>query len=401
MDMQMPEATAVVVACCRRDGAAALPQDVLLRFGSAGFYQAFLAFARDHHVLGLVLLELDRTVAARLPSGIAAENRQHLKLLRRQAALWDLERDQVVSRLQDLAIPLVVLKGAALRLTAYRDSADRPFGDIDILVPKESLADAVSLLEGKGYARHSEHRDRVYLEHFHHLVLSRAPGFKVEVHWALAPAHSTLGLDPEGFRREAVLVKGVSGLAFRVPAPEHMAIHLSAQNAEDGFSTLRRLVDLDRVIAAAGPDFDWSRLGAEARRMDAGGAVALSLRLCELLLRTAIPRGFLDGLGLSRTVRTHLALLDPVRVVLEQRGRRPAVRDLVALWCTAGGTARWDLLRDMATGRRERAWRELLQQPRGPLRRLASLASLCAAQLARYSAALSGRLRARDFWGEP
>ena len=202
----------------------------------------------------------------------------------------------------------------------------------------------------------------MYLEHFHHLVLARAPGFKVEVHWALAPAHSTLGLDPERFRREAVPVQTPSGPAFRVPAAPHMLIHLSAQNVEDGFSALRRLVDLDRVIASAGPDFDWSRLGSEARRMHAGAAVGLSLRLCEILLGTAIPPGFLGGLGLSRAAPRHLALLDPVRVVLERRAARPAVRHLLMLWCTAGSAARWGVVRDMATGRRERAWRELLHQ---------------------------------------
>ncbi len=397
--MDLPDVTAVVLACSRRDGAAALPQDVFLRFGSPDYQQAFLAFARGHQLLGLVLVELARSAVGRLPPGIAEEHQKQLKQLRRQAALWDFERDQVVSLLHDREIPVVVLKGAALRLTAYRDPAERPFGDIDILVPKESLPDAVALLESQGYARHSEHRDRIYHEHFHHLVLSRAPGFKVEVHWALAPGHSTIRLDPEGFRRDAVPARTVSGSAFRVPGPEHMVIHLSAQNVEDGLA-LRRLVDVDRIIAAVGSGFDWSRLSSEARRMAAEGVVALSLRLAELLLGTAIPRGFLGGLGLSRTVRTHLAMLDPVGVALGQRAGRRAVRDLLALWCTVGTTARWGMLRDMVTGRRERAWRDLLNLPRGPLRRLMSVALLGGAQLACYPAALIGRIRARDFWGD-
>jgi len=391
-----PDVTAVVLACSRRDGAAALPQDAFLRLGSPDYHQEFLAFANSHQLLGLALVELARHTG-RLPSGIRDEHQPLLKQLRRQAVLWDFERDQVVSRLQNHGIPVVVLKGAALRVTAYRDPAERPFGDIDILVPKESLPDAVDLLEAQGYARHSEHRDRIYLEHFHHLVLSREPGFKVEVHWALVPSHSTIALDPEAFRRDAVPVT-VPGSTFRVPAPEHMVIHLSAQNVEDGLA-LRRLVDLDRIIAAAGSGFDWSRLGSESRRMHAEGVTALSLRLAELLLGTVIPRGFIGQLGLPRTVRTHLAMLDPVAVTLGSRLERPAVKELLALWCTTGTAARWALLRDMATGRRERAWRALLHQPRGPLRRFVSLASLGGVQLVRYSAVLMGRRRARDFWG--
>ncbi len=395
--MHMPEVTAVVVTLARRAGAASLPQHSFSRFDSSDFRDAFRAFTLKHQLLGLVLAELER--AGRLSPAIAAENRQQLKQLRLQAALWDFERDEVVTRLQERGIPVVVLKGAALRLMAYRDSAERPFGDIDILVPKESLDGAVALLEARGYARHSEHRDRIYLEHFHHLVLHRAPGFKVEVHWALAPASFTVRLDPEAFLRDAVIPTRQSGPTIRVPGPEHMVIHLSAQNLEDGFSKLMRLVDLDRVIAAAGSGFDWNRLGSEARRMGARGTVALSLRLCERLLETEIPRGFVGGLGLSRSVRAHLALLDPVAVVLERRGEQGAVRDLLSLWCTDRAVSRWGMVRDMVTGRRERAWRELLRRERSALRRLASLARLGGAQLARYPAVLGRGLGAEAFWG--
>lgn len=399
MGAPLPDVTAAVVALSRRDGASALPQTLFSRFEATDFHEALRAFAHDHQVLGLVLVEVERA-AVRLPAPIAAENRRLLKQLRLQAALWDLERDQVASRFRDRGIPVVVLKGAALRVTAYRDSAERPFGDIDLLVPKEALPDAVGLLEAQGYARHSEHRDRIYLEHFHHLVVSKAPGFKVEVHWALAPAHSTLALDPEAFRRAAVPVETAPGHAFLVPAPEHMAIHLAAQNLDDGLSTLRRLVDLDRVITAAGAGFDWGRLGSEARRMGATAAVGLSLRLCQILLGTAVPPGFVGGLGLSRAVRVHLALLDPVKLVVERRGKDAAVRGLLTIWCTPSSAGRWRLIRDMATGRRERAWRELLRQERGALPRLAALLQIGAMQALRYPVALTGRLSVRGFWGE-
>jgi hypothetical protein len=297
----------------------------------------------------------------------------------------------------------VLLKGAALRLTAYRDSAERLFADIDVLVPRDSLQIAVAALVEADYEPESEDRNKLYLEHHHHLILRKAQGFVVEVHWALEPATSPFRLDAAAFLRDAREVTTPGGTPARVPGPEHMVLHLSHQNLEDGFSQLRRLVDVDRVIANA-PDFDWPRLAAEATRMRVQGLVALTLRLAEVLLGTSVPAGFIKGLGLSRAMRAHLALLDPVGLVLEQRGQRRAVREAVLLWCLPDLRTRLRILKEMGTGERDRPWLTLAPAwLRGDLAtRLAALVKLTAYQASLYPAGLlggrSGR-RARSFWG--
>lgn len=403
---------AAAVALSRHRGADSFP------FASSGFHtapfqEALVAHAQQLSVLGLILVELARSGRIEeLKSVSGVDGAGNLRLLRRQAAMWDLERDAVVGRLSQAGVPAVVLKGAALRLTAYHDAAERTFGDIDVLVPSMLLEQAVGALVEAGYERESEDRNRKYLEHHHHLILKKPEGFVVEVHWALMPAKSPFGLDPAAFLRDARTITTASGIPVSVPSQEHMVLHLSQQNLEDGFSQLRRLVDVDRVIASAA-DFDWAKLRSESMRMRVQAIVALTLRLCELLLGTPVPEGFLSSLGISAAARMHLALLDPLGLVLERRGQRRAVQDLLLLWCLPDRATRLRILKEMGTG-----GPVLLLAPEwirpGPRVIAAAMVKLAAYQAILYPMRALGlssrsrrargfwsRLRARDLWGSP
>ena len=352
-------------------------------------------------MLGTVLVEIDRVRGlAGIESVSGLDAARHLKLARRQAMAWDLERDAELARLARAGVPAVLLKGAALRLTAYRDSAERDFADIDLLVPGESLEAAVEALVAAGYRAGPAHERALYLKHHHHLVLEKAPGFVVEIHWALDSGSSAFALDAEAFRRDARPLTTPQGVAALVPGPEHMVLHLAHQNLETGFGHLRRLVDVDRTIAGA-PAFDWQRLGSEARRMRVESVLALTLRLAERLLQAPVAAGFVASLGVTSVVRAHLALLDPVAVVLEQRGRRRAIQELLMLWCLPDAGARLRELRMMATGERFR-WRQGLADwtlPDGPRVRAAAMAKLAGYQLLRYP--LGIRQRSAGFWSDP
>ena len=394
---------AAVVALSRRRGADSFAFESS-GFHSAPFQKALLATAERLSVLGLILVELARSGRLdELKSVSGLDAARHLRLSRRQAATWDLERDSVLGRLSRAEVPTLLLKGAALRLTAYRDSAEREFADIDVLVPKESLDAAVAALAEGGYEPESEHQVKLYLEHHHHLILKKPQGFVVEVHWALDPATSPFELDVAAFQRDARMITTSGGTPAVVPSPEHMVLHLAHQNLENGFCHLRRLVDVDRVISSAA-DFDWARLASESKRMRVQTVVALTLRLAELLLGTTVPVGFIEALGLSAAVRTHLALLDPVRLVLEQRGHRRAVEELLLLWCLPDLKTRLKTLKEMGTGERTQWWLALgpgLTRDNGRTR-LAALTKLVAYQALLYPTRLpglwAGASRRSRFW---
>jgi hypothetical protein len=274
-----------------------------------------------------------------------------LRTLVQQARLWDMERDRVLALLSRDGFSPILLKGAALRLTTYRDPVERPVGDLDLLVPDAQMDGVVERLVAAGY-RMPESQAVIdgFRDHHFHLPLHHPNGFEAELHWALTPDVSTHRLDPRAFIERAESVAAGTATA-RVPCREHMILHLSSQNTEDHFSKLRRLVDLDRVIA--GSPVDWDRVIAEARRGGLAAPVALSLQLSQHLLGTPLPRHLTRRLGVGRVARAALALLEPVSGIAQGRGpRRVHGVFLQELWLAAGD-ARVQHLRRLMAGEEE------------------------------------------------
>ena len=401
-DIGLPGPAAALVALCHRDEPVRRAREAAPDFASPEFQFELAALAQRHGLFGLMLHTLDRNgVFAELPASVTADYRSSLRLLRRQAALWDLERDFVLNLLAERGIPTVLLKGAALRLLAYADPVQRSFGDVDILVPESATDTAVAALVQAGYHGHPEHLARLYREHHHHLILRKELGFIVEVHWALEPVRSPFRLDPEAFRRSARRVETPGKVPASIPSPEHCVLHLSTQSLEDGFSRLGRLVDIDRIIAASGTALDWNRLAADAVAMRVNTVVGLSLRLAELLFGTPVPATLLDELGLGGVVRANLALLDPIGLVLEQRShRRASLHQLLVLWSVADRPTRVAVLRAMRAGKQDWFAHLMPVEAGGSKRRSPIVATLKLGlyQLWVYLSAVTARPRARKFW---
>ena len=318
-----------------------------------------------HEVLGLVLTSLLKGgTGAALGSELRDGYGHTLQLLRRRAALWDLERDFVLSRLAAAGISVVLLKGAALRLSVYKDPVERQFGDVDVLVPPEQIAAAIPALEASGYLPESVFTAQLYLEHHHHLRLKKATGFMVEPTGRSAPD------SPFELRSRRLSRRGFAALRRRRSAgPSRQQTRpllrpSATQNVENGYSLLRGRWTWTDVIAAT-PGLDWDFLAAEVIRMKVTAPVAVSLRLAALLLETEFPHGFIASLGLTRAVRSNLALLDPVGLVTEQRAvTRAALSRLVVLWSIADRATRRRVFRDMSAGRYGELGRRLDGLPR-------------------------------------
>jgi hypothetical protein len=88
---------------------------------------------------------------------------------------------------------------------------------------------------------------------------------------------------------------------------------------------------------AGAPDLDWSYVREASRRGDLQTLLAVSLRLCQVLLGTRLPDGFVEGLALPRLSRLNLAMLRPVQWALsEPARRRAAAADALLFWTTVG-----------------------------------------------------------------
>lgn len=179
-------------------------------------------------------------------------------------AVDNLRRDgelrEVLARLDEEGIPLVLLKGSALRVERP-GLAGRFQCDVDVLLRRTDLERAEAVLAGLGFQLDESYldRERLLTDHFH-LGYHRR-GATVELHWDIDAS------SPEGFVGrlwDASRPAEVDGCAVRVPSPEHQllvaCLHLSRHAFWGG---LRWLADLRFLLPL--PAEARERFAAEAR----------------------------------------------------------------------------------------------------------------------------------------
>ena len=328
----------LLVTLARRDHVRGPLEDDVPTLEEPATRARFTRLAIQHRIYGLVISALLRSpVMQRLSPEVAQECQTSWHRLRRQAVMWALERDRLLCRLEEEGLTPITLKGGALRDRIYTEPAERSLGDLDLLLPPSQLEPTYAVLSLLGYRiLGSDELREAYRRHHYHFRFAHPNGFIVELHWALSRPGISFQLDERAFLARAVPTRAAGGHVLRIPSAEDMVLHMASQNEEDAFGRFSRLVDLDRIVSAT-PSLDWAYLQAAARTARAEVLLGLSLRLAEVLLRTPVPTGFINSLGLPPACRVSLALLHPVSwVVSEPAQRRMGPSELLLVWTTAG-----------------------------------------------------------------
>jgi hypothetical protein len=171
----------------------------------------------------------------------------------------DEELREALARLDAAGIPLILLKGSALRVERP-GLAGRFQCDVDALLRREDLERAEAILRRLGFQLDESYlnRERLLAEHFH-LGYQRR-GATIELHWDV-DAVSPPGFIARLWERSREVES--EGRTVRVLAPEHQllvaCLHLSRHAFHGG---LRWLSDL-RLYLPVAPDVE-RRFAAEA-----------------------------------------------------------------------------------------------------------------------------------------
>jgi len=346
------ETAAVLISLVRHDAGSQPGDRLRAALSTDGARWALHALATRQGVLAVALAGLE-VAASRDP--VLAEACHPLlaqrPVIRKRAAMWDLETDRLLRLLDARALRPVTLKGAALRVSTYRDSAERSFGDVDLLLSEPDVDNAVACLTAAGYTFGDDAIAARYRRHHFHYRLTNPMGFQVELHWGLKPPGAVIRLSPEGILARSRTVARPGAPAIRIPSPEDMVLHLASQETEDWFSTIRRLVDVDRILRTE-PAFDWDYLRTAAAESGMRPILGVTLQLARRLLSAPVPDDFVRSLQLSRPARFHLALLDPVHRVLTGSSNDPDTAPrYLAIWLAPDAAGRRRTIRDIATAR--------------------------------------------------
>ena len=374
-----------------------------------GARTSLLRLARELGVEGLALNALKTTrLVDSLPADVVRELNARLEQLRREALLWDLERDRVLHVLSHRGVTPVLLKGSALRERVYDDPIERSMGDLDVLVAADEIDRSMAALRDAGYVPDHEEWVDKYRQHHFHQVMNHPRGFIVELHWALTDRGSRVPLNEKQFVARASISSRGDSVPVRVPSPEDLLLHSVSQNEDDAFGLLRRIVDIDRIVALS-PPLDWPYVARAARESGLELVLAVSLRLAQLLLRTEVPSHLSRGAGLPILSRIHLAMLDPVAWVVSLPSERRAVAiEAIRLWCARTWSARMHRAAETLRGESLAMIFDGAEEPRRSRWRVADGGAVRATKLGMYHlvvywrsslalASPSGRRRLR-FW---
>jgi hypothetical protein len=186
------------------------------------------------------------------------------------------ELAEVLKRLQDAGIEVIVLKGAYLAKTVYQPEALRVIGDIDLLVKEADLGQSEKILLEMGYGpteRPSIETQCAMSLHLEPFIKKGA--FPIEIHWTLfsptVPFKNRVDILWDQARSFTVATVQVLTLS-----PEDLLFHLCVHGGySNRFVGMRFLCDIHNTIRYY--EIDWDLLFHRARQWKAEKALYLTL----------------------------------------------------------------------------------------------------------------------------
>lgn len=231
-------------------------------------------------------------------AGVPASVRAKLEALFRMNALRNTlladELTLLLGALSEAGIPVIPLKGLFLAESLYGDLTLRVCVDMDLLVPRRNMTQALDLLVARGYQAEFSRwflTDRGMQNSFECAVRKRERtlDYMVELHWGLFWESSW----------EEGSIKDLWGAAhetiFRgVPvsdlSPEWQVVFLLVHAARHHWQSLKWLVDIHELCLRGG--IGWETVETQMRELGWEPFLRWGLSVSHVLLETPLPPGF-------------------------------------------------------------------------------------------------------------
>lgn len=214
-------------------------------------------------------------------------------------------KDRILRGLESLGIRTLLLKGAALSRTVYKEPATRGMHDLDLLVPVKDAARAMDYLQGEGWT--AQHFDAKRTIDFFHGCSFLHPDFgELDLHWHVLRSCCREERTAELWAASRALK--AEGIPTRVLCPADMLLHACEHGMHPSpASELQWLVDAAMIIRSSGDDFDWGRLVDQARKFQLVLMVRRTLHYLRRHLDPGVQREALAALDAERVTRLERA----------------------------------------------------------------------------------------------
>ncbi len=258
-------------------------------------WQALLKLADGLHIAPLLYTRLKQKRLA-VPPNIQQELRKrYFSNTGRNLAVYHAFR-QLSTQLQAANIPMIPLKGVYLAEAIYPTLGERVIGDLDLLVPKDRIEEAIEIGIAANYHPIMPMALDAWLKNKHHVCPQTNADTKltVEWHWHIIRPRPQGTIPIVHLWRRAV--PGViSEQSVSILTPEdtifHLAYHISYHH--EFLFGIRNLCDLSLVCQTYAARIDWDAVGQRAKRWQFKRGVYLALMLARTHLAAPIPETFL------------------------------------------------------------------------------------------------------------
>lgn len=251
------------------------------------------AAAIDHKVVGY-LLDAQRQGRVDLPEDLGELLRDHRAREALAGALLRRELSLVEPVIREACgAPPVLIKGPAVAQRLYPDPLLRPFGDLDLMVPRERLLKATEALRsGLGY-EHGVEPWTGYGENVGHEVgVERTLGgqtLRVELHWRLCDDPIADRLGHSRLLGSAATLSLCGDVTIPVPRAEDDIVVLAVHLVHD---PVKRLIWINDLVLAAerASEAEWGEAFAVARELGLGWVLERGLDYAQTHLGYDRPR---------------------------------------------------------------------------------------------------------------
>jgi hypothetical protein len=207
----------------------------------------------------------------------------------------------------DAELPVLFVKGPSLAMLAYGTPGLRGSMDIDLLLPRRRLSEAMALIAGAGYRRFDPPPDISDVQLRLLMSLRKDLGFlhettklRVELHWRLfLNPHAMLEVS---IKEASRVVSFTHTMGLRTLGEEDLFAYLCMHGALHWWNRLKWLADINALLSST-PEDGIERLVRAAKARGAGRAAAQALLLCRRVLGTPLPASLLATLDTSAAMR--------------------------------------------------------------------------------------------------